>query len=230
MRGWATRKAASAGIVAAALVLSLAGGPAGADDSLIAAGGALAAHGATAERPGCASCHMQNGAGQPDVGIPRLAGLTAQQIATQLGYFADGARQDPAMTTAARLLSPLQRQQAAAYFASLPIPPEPDRLATDAALRARGQDLFRNGDQRTGLIACALCHGATALGVGEFSPRLAGQSAAYVATQLQHWHSGALRDPQGAFMRAEARGMTQDDIDAVAAYVAALGDEETKSP
>ena len=224
------RHAATTTIIALALALAAASHAARADDVMIAAGRALAANGVMAERPGCASCHMQNGAGQPDVGIPRLAGLTEQQIVTQLTYFATGARQSPAMAPSARQLSPAQRQQAAAYFASLPIPPQPDPLASPAASRTRGKDLYLNGDQRTGLIACAQCHGTTALGVGEFSPRLAGQSASYVEEQLRAWRKGAVRDPLGAFMRAEAGGMSLEDINAVAAYVASLGHTETQAP
>jgi cytochrome c553 len=218
------------GIAVAALALLAPGGAVRADDALIAAGRAIAANGVAPDRPGCAACHMLNGAGQPDVGIPRLAGLTTQQIVAQLTYFAEGTRHDPAMSAASARLTPAQRQQAAAYFAALPLPPHTDPLPSPAALRARGEALFHNGDQRTGLIACALCHGATGLGVGEFSPRLAGQSAAYVAAQLDAWHAGALRDPQGAFMRAEARTLTPPDIAALAAYVAALGDKEPQTP
>lgn len=201
-----------------------------ADSATIAAGRVIAAQGVVAGRPGCSSCHMQNGAGQPDVGIPRLAGLTAPVIMAQLTYFATGARHDPAMSPAASLLTEGQRQEAADYFASLPVPTQTDPLPITEALRIRGRSLFLDGDQRTGLIACAQCHGATALGVGAFSPSLAGQSAAYVAEQLDHWRGGAIRDPQGAFMRAEARNLTHDDINAVAAFVASLGQTEAPKP
>ena len=217
-------------VLSAVFALLLAAHPGRADDAGIAAGRAIVAHGVVDGKPGCASCHMQNGAGQPDVGIPRLAGLTAQQIETQLAYFASGARHDPAMSPSARLLTPAQRHEVAAYFATMPVPAQPDLLGASAAQRARGKDLFLNGDQRTGLIACAQCHGTTALGVGEFSPRLAGQSAAYVAEQLQAWHRGTLRDPLGAFMRAEARNMSENDINAVAAFVASLGQTEGQTP
>jgi cytochrome c553 len=220
----------NAGVLAVMLALFTPLHPARADDATIAAGWAIVANGVSAERPGCASCHMQNGAGQPEVGIPRLAGLTALQIVTQLTYFASGSRQDAAMSPSAKLLTSAQRQEAADYFASLPVPDQADPIAAPAAQRARGRSLFMDGDQRTGLIACAQCHGASGLGVGEFSPRLAGQSAPYVAEQLRNWRNGAMRDPQGAFMQAEARSMTQDDIDAVAAFVASLGHSEGQTP
>lgn len=211
------------------LVLCLCLAPAAAasaNETTIAAGLTIASHGITPERPGCASCHLANGAGQPEVGIPRLAGLTASYIAAQLGYFANGARHNSAMAPYARALAPAQRQELADYYASLPVPaptspelPAPDTLA-------RGSAVFLNGDAATGLLACAECHGQTALGVGDFSPALAGQSAAYVEDKLLQWHAGALRDPKGAFMRAEASHLSQAQIEAVAAYVASLSDQE----
>jgi hypothetical protein len=64
--------------------------PARGDENRIAAGYNIAVRGLSPERPSCAACHLQNGAGQPDVGIPRLPGLTSSYIAEQLNYFATG--------------------------------------------------------------------------------------------------------------------------------------------
>jgi cytochrome c553 len=188
------------------------------------------AHGVSPERPGCASCHEQNGAGQPDVGIPRLAGLTSSYTKAQLEYFATGARRDPAMSTYAVMLSPAQRQAVVDYLVSLPIPEQPDLIQASAGTLDRGRTLFLDGDYRTGLLACSQCHGTTGLGVGDFSPRLAGQSAAYVAQQLHQWQSGDLRDPKGSFMRAEASHLTQSDIAALAAFVSSLSGQDAGKP
>jgi hypothetical protein len=50
---------------------------------------------------------MQDGSGQPDVGVPRLAGLTASYLLDQLNYFAAGTRQNTAMGPYARMLTRL---------------------------------------------------------------------------------------------------------------------------
>ena len=193
------------------------------DENSIAAGYNVAVHGVSVERANCASCHLQNGAGQPDVGIPRLTGLTSSYIEQQLNYFATGARQDPVMSPYAAMLSPDQRGAVADYFAGLPITVQSDREPANAAILDRGRELFLNGDYHTGLLSCSQCHGITGLGVGDFSPRLAGQSADYVSQKLQQWRSGDLRDPKGNFMRAESSHLTQSDIAALAAFVASLG-------
>jgi cytochrome c553 len=191
-------------------------------DATIAAGRKIALLGSAPERPGCASCHLLNGAGQPDVGIPRLAGLTSSYIMAQLGYFAAGTRHNVAMAPYAVSLSAAQKQEAADYFASLPVPVSLDQPVPAADVAAHGRALFLEGDYRTGVLACSQCHGSTGAGVGDFSPRLAGQSAAYVEDELKQWHGGAMRDPHGAYMQAEARNLSETDIQALAAYVAAM--------
>jgi cytochrome c553 len=197
--------------------------PAKYDQPSTATGRTIAVNGVSPERASCASCHQQNGAGQPDVGIPRLAGLSSSYIAAQLEYFATGARKDPVMAPYAAMLTPVQRQAVADYFASLPVPPQPDLIQAREATLERGRTLFLDGDYHTGLLSCSQCHGRSGLGVSDFSPRLAGQSADYISQQLQQWLSGDLRDPKGNFMRAEASHLNQSDINALAAFIASLG-------
>jgi cytochrome c553 len=204
--------------------------PAIGNEPTVAAGYNIAVHGVSPERASCSACHQQNGAGQPDVGIPRLAGLSSSYIAAQLEYFATGARHDSVMSPYAAMLTPVQRQAVADYFASLPVPKEPDLAHASAATVDHGRTLFLDGDYRTGLLSCSQCHGGTGLGVGDFSPRLAGQSAGYVAEKLQQWQSGELRDPKGIFMRAEASHLTQSDIAALAAFVSSLREKEAGKP
>lgn len=195
-----------------------------------AAGKAIFEHGTVPGRPACAACHMSNGAGQPEVGIPRLAGLTASYLMDQLGYFASGQRHNAAMSSYAALLTPGQRQEVAGYVETLPLPPPPDMPASPEAQLARGEALFLNGDATLGLIGCAQCHGPAGQGVGAFSPRIGGQSAPYVASVLTDWREGALRDPKGAYMRSIASHLTTSDLQAVAAYVASLTEPGASTP
>jgi len=69
-------------------------------------------------------------------------------------------------------------------------------------------------------VLCAGCHGPTGAGNEALKyPRLAGRDAAYVADQLRAFRSGA-RD--NATMKAMAAGLTEQDIDNLAAYIATL--------
>jgi cytochrome c553 len=71
-----------------------------------------------------------------------------------------------------------------------------------------------------GAVACARCHGfdGASDGSGAF-PRLDGQSAQYLADQLRHFASG---HRQNALMQPIAKGLNDDEIDAVAQYYASL--------
>jgi cytochrome c553 len=74
---------------------------------------------------------------------------------------------------------------------------------------------------------CAACHGAQALGnAATFSPRLAGQNAAYLQEQLlsyQNGRRGAHKDDvQGQAMRTLVRDLPAEQLEALAIYLARL--------
>lgn len=74
---------------------------------------------------------------------------------------------------------------------------------------------------------CAVCHGDVGQGnAGLGAPALAGQGSAYLARQLQHFKAGIRggdpRDTQGAQMKAMATPLSDDAIQQLAGYLAAL--------
>ncbi len=74
---------------------------------------------------------------------------------------------------------------------------------------------------------CAACHGAQALGnAATFSPRLAGQNAAYLREQTlayQQGHRGAHPDDvQGQAMRILLSDLSAQQVDALSLYLPAL--------
>ena len=74
---------------------------------------------------------------------------------------------------------------------------------------------------------CAACHGAMGEGNAALqAPALAGQGAAYLERQLQHFKTGVRggdpEDTQGAQMKAMAATLADEDIPVVAAYLAGL--------
>ena len=67
---------------------------------------------------------------------------------------------------------------------------------------------------------CAGCHGPTGAGNPSLNyPRLAGRDASFVAAQLRAFQSGARDNPT---MKVMAAGLTDADIDNLAAYIATL--------
>lgn len=79
------------------------------------------------------------------------------------------------------------------------------------------------GDAAAGkakFAVCAGCHGPTGAGNAALGyPKLSGRDAAFVAEQLRAFKSGARVN---ATMKAMTAGLTEADMDNLAAYVATL--------
>ncbi|GAC1613167.1 MAG: c-type cytochrome [Novosphingobium sp.] len=83
---------------------------------------------------------------------------------------------------------------------------------------ARGAKVAANWGGN-GSLACASCHGQDLRGQGLIPP-LAGRSASYLARQLANFQRGARNAPADAPMRQVAAHMSEDDVIALAAYLA----------
>jgi len=64
---------------------------------------------------------------------------------------------------------------------------------------------------------CQACHGPNGNSVNPQWPSLAGQNAAYIATQLRQFHSKTRVDPSG-LMPPQAVALSEQDIEDLAAY------------
>lgn len=167
----------------------------------------------------CSKCHGQGGASQSSL-FPRLAGQQAEYIDQELKLFRDRGRGDPHaqayMWGIAGPLTDAQIKGLAGYFAMQP--PVKGEPADDAALAARGKDIFDNGVPARNVPVCAACHGKDAEG-NDTIPRLAGQHRDYLVTQLEDFRA-QLRENET--MHENTKGMTDDDIRAVAEYLSSL--------
>jgi cytochrome c553 len=67
-------------------------------------------------------------------------------------------------------------------------------------------------------VLCAACHGATGNSMNPMWPNLAGQKEQYLAKQIKAFRDGTRTDVMMAPMVA---GLTDDDIDDLAAFYAA---------
>lgn len=171
--------------------------------------------------PACASCHGARGQGRRDQGYPRLAGLNAQYLLHELQSFQNSSRQNGIMQPIAKRLTATQMADVAAWFASLPaLPPAPVHAA--AATLARGAEIVQHGEWTQGVPACASCHGVGAMGVGGAFPRLAGQYAGYLETELHNWRRGFRHNDPMNVMRAVAQHLPSQDLHAVSVYLASL--------
>jgi cytochrome c553 len=120
---------------------------------------------------------------------------------------------------ASTLTSMDDMRNVAAYFAAQQ--PKPG-AATSKELVALGQKLYRGGNMATGVPACSGCHGPTASGIPALYPRLSGQYAEYIESQLRAFRSGERANDPQQMMRIVAARMSDQEIKAVADYVAGL--------
>ncbi len=165
----------------------------------------------------CAACHGDNGRAA-DATIPVLAAQTSQYLQQQLKDFRSQSRSEANLKAymwgVSALLDDATIAGLADYYAALP--PRPGHAGAPK-LVAAGKAIYDKGFPQRGVKACADCHGADAEGQAGF-PRLAGQHARYVVSQLQVFRSTPLR-PHGVLMKSELRGLSKDEMKAVAAYV-----------
>jgi cytochrome c553 len=82
---------------------------------------------------------------------------------------------------------------------------------------AKGQMLVTTGGGET--TACVICHGPTLKGVGT-APAIAGRHTGYVVRQLYFFQNGSRSGPAEALMHNVVQRLNDDDMVAIAAYLA----------
>lgn len=169
----------------------------------------------------CVSCHGIEGEGVESLG-PRLAGLSKDYITVQLQHFQAGARQNATMLPMAMTLQGDGIEQVASYFSAKPVNDvKPVIRGEQVVISDDTARLAYQGDWSRGLPACVTCHGPSALGGGLF-PRLAGQQASYIKTQLLAWQAGTRKGDVDGMMASVANKLTAAEVDALANYFANL--------
>lgn len=161
----------------------------------------------------CARCH-DNGAAPVSDAVPRLAGQSKEYLQRALSEYRRDKRQSGIMEPIAAELDETQIAKLAEFYASLP----PSAHDGDDRNGGAGATLARKGDRDRGVPPCETCHGAGAL--ADY-PRLAGQSAEYIAGQMNLWRRGGrMQSPQGELMGEIAARLSDEQVRAVAGYYA----------
>lgn len=173
----------------------------------------------------CVACHGADGNSQLTM-YPSIAGQHAKYIEKQLkdlklGMTSSGkqGRYDPVMSGMAMPLSDQDMADLAAYYSSMPIAPK----STPENVVEQGKALYTAGDAERGITACIACHGPRGNGT-ELSgfPKISGQHAEYVKSQLEKFRSGDRANDMNAMMRDIAKKLNDDDIETLSKYVGGL--------
>src|SRR5664279_3958557 len=171
----------------------------------------------------CVACHGADG-NSPISANPKLAGQVEEYIGKQLKNFKPvgdkpAVRNNPIMAGMAAALSDEDIKNVAAWFSSQKQIPA---AAKDEKEIALGQKIWRQGDFKKGLPACAGCHGPAGAGLPAQYPRLAGQFQEYTEAQLKAFRVEERANDPEKMMRMIAGKLSDAEIKAVAEYVAGL--------
>ena len=183
-------------------------------------GAKIAAWGNSNGVASCSSCHGYDGVGNGTSVVPRLAGQSAAYLMQQLDKFAASRRHNVYMTNFAQRLSPQERSDVSAYYASLQssFPPPNDEFTAD--LLERGRQLATTGDDKLTLPSCNNCHGPQGIGEPPNIPALKGQYSNYILYRLQQLAAG---HNDADLMFPVSSALSPEDMNAAAAYFERLG-------
>ena len=180
----------------------------------------------------CAACHGADGNSLAPA-FPKLAGQGEKYLLKQMMDVKSGARSIPQMVGQLDNFNEQDLADIAAYFASQNMQlsgsqPMSVKLNSGESVDALmlGRKVFRAGNGEAGVPACMGCHSPTGKGnAPAVYPRLSGQYADYVETQLKAFRAGdRTNDGDNRIMRSVAKQMSDAEIKAVANYVAGLTD------
>jgi cytochrome c553 len=159
----------------------------------------------------CAGCHGANGI-SVSPGIPSLAGQRDQFTQWQLVFFRSGRRPNQLMGPIIAQLSDADIRNLGAYFASLPPNTKPASAKPDEALRAKGEAIVAQHH-------CANCHTDSFRGE-RAAASVADQRDDYLVKALADYRSATRPSVGVAAMTEAASGLSDDDIAAIAQYLA----------
>jgi len=160
----------------------------------------------------CVGCHGDDGISQTE-NIPSLAGQPDQFTQWQLVFFRGGSRKNEQMQPIAEQIGNEDIRTLGAYFAAL----TPPRTTTPDD----NPDLSKKGAQAAAGRRCASCHTDSYAGTKAVA-RLAGQREEYLLKALHDYKSGVRSGGAGAAMTDVAYPLSDEEITALAHYLAHL--------
>jgi cytochrome c553 len=164
----------------------------------------------------CARCHGDGKSPPSSNVVPVIAGQNLRYLREALRTYSNGLRPSGMMQLPAAELSEELREPVLRHFAQLAWNGTGPAPARDLA---SGRAIALSGIPERGIPACVICHDSKA---ADTFPRLFGQSAPYLRDQLRLFFSGTRSlSPQAAIMATIAKRLTEAEMDAVSAYLAA---------
>jgi cytochrome c553 len=168
----------------------------------------------------CAGCHGVDG-NSPAPAFPKIAGQNEAYIVKQVKDFkANTTRKNEIMFGMVAALTDEDAADIGAYFQAQSV----TQAATfDESKIAAGRELYKGGNLQTGIPACQACHGPAGKGTAGIAyPQLGGQYTEYTLAQLKAFKDGSRTNDDKELMRSIVEKMSDEDMVAVANYIASL--------
>lgn len=166
---------------------------------------------------GCQGCHRADGAGRPDGTYPRLAGQHASVVLKQVTDTRAGRRINPKMDPFASDHAVTAQELVDITAFLLVARPSVENGKGDAATAARGAALY-------GSLGCDTCHGRSGEGdAAQSYPAVAAQHHGYLTRELGLIQSGERGNSHPEMVKG-LRGVSQADLEAMAAFMSRLPD------
>jgi cytochrome c553 len=183
----------------------------------------------------CMGCHGADGNSialpPPTEPWPKLAGQVPEYIIKQLHDFKAGRRSNAQMSPQAQAVSEADIPDIAAYFSQQKVRPND---GGNKELLAAGEKLFYKGKGRPEVVAaCVGCHGFGGIGNRDWNklmatqpailaPAIGSQHASYLVKQLKAYKDSTRTNDPAQIMRNIATRLSEQEIEAVAMFVASL--------
>ena len=161
----------------------------------------------------CQQCHGEDG-NSTKPNVPNLASQNPVYLLNQIEKFADGRRKNFVMNALSKNFSRDDKENLAVFYASM----KANASKTNIHLSKKGQIIY--------VKQCGSCHGKQAAGKFDYA-RLAGQKTHYVEMTLKNFRdrltsSSKQANRENSVMESITKELSDDDIKALAAYVAQL--------
>ena len=169
----------------------------------------------------CLACHGKEGnSAAPN--FPKLADQNPNYLRKELLDYQKKIRDNPIMTPIAQKLSENDIHLLIAYIGSFHI----SNGGVDPKLLNRGQKIYRAGDPKLQIPACAACHGSVGEGNDEaIYPALAGQNTFYITQQLSSFAQHNRTNDPKKIMQTISELLPLEDREAVASFINGLKDQ-----
>lgn len=167
----------------------------------------------------CIKCHGDAGVAEEDDEVNLAGQIPSYSLKQMLDYKSEH-REERSMKKAVRKLSNQDMADLAQYYGSLSLP-EPAHTITGDVMK-----LVKKGDHTRMLKSCNSCHGQKGQGDAFETPSITGQKITYFIDTIIEMQDDDRTNDIYSRMRIIAKVLTEQEIEALAAYYAQPPQEE----